>query len=191
MRKVDESKKELIKQVVFQIVFDEGLSALSFSKIAKRAGVSSGTPYVYFADKTDMLSQLYIEVKQLMDSELKADIDAGGTYEEKLYNAVDHFATRFVQHPLEARYSQAIQTSPELVSPDAINQGVFLTQPLQELLEEGRDAGAFKDDNLDHVTATLFAPWSWLIDQQQTHHKPVELAGLRQLIRIGLRGILK
>ena len=76
MRKIDEGKKERVKQAVFEITRDEGIAALSFGKIAKCAHVSSGTPYVYYKDKTEMLGKIYLEVKELIDKGLKAAIDA-------------------------------------------------------------------------------------------------------------------
>ena len=46
-------KRNKVTQAVLQITMEDGLAGLSFDKLAKRAGVSSGTPYVYYRDKTD------------------------------------------------------------------------------------------------------------------------------------------
>ena len=55
MRTIDTAKRDKVIQTVLQITMEEGLAALSFDKLAKRAGISSGTPYVYYKDKTDLL----------------------------------------------------------------------------------------------------------------------------------------
>lgn len=52
MRTIDTAKRDKVIQTVLQITMEEGLAALSFDKLAKRAGISSGTPYVYYKDKT-------------------------------------------------------------------------------------------------------------------------------------------
>ena len=62
MRKIDVEKRNKVTQAVLQITMEDGLAGLSFDKLAKRAGVSSGTPYVYYRDKTDMLSCIYAQV---------------------------------------------------------------------------------------------------------------------------------
>ena len=64
MRTIDAAKREKVTQTVLQITMEEGLAALSFDKLAKRAGISTGTPYVYYKDKTDMLSCIYRQVYQ-------------------------------------------------------------------------------------------------------------------------------
>ena len=51
MRTIDTAKRDKVIQTVLQITMEEGLAALSFDKLAKRAGISSGTPYVYYKDK--------------------------------------------------------------------------------------------------------------------------------------------
>ena len=41
-------------QTVLQITMEDGLAALSFDKLAKRAGISTGTPYVYSVSYTHL-----------------------------------------------------------------------------------------------------------------------------------------
>ena len=43
MRKIDEEKRNKIVQAVFDIIMEEGLAGLSFSKIASRVRVSTAT----------------------------------------------------------------------------------------------------------------------------------------------------
>ena len=72
-------------QTVLQITMEEGLAALSFDKLAKRAGISTGTPYVYYKDKTDMLSCIYAQVWLGLQEGLQQAIDMGRTPGEKLF----------------------------------------------------------------------------------------------------------
>lgn len=46
MRTIDLSKKEAIKQAVFDLTLSNGLVNLSMAKIAKEANVSSATMYI-------------------------------------------------------------------------------------------------------------------------------------------------
>lgn len=87
MRTIDTAKRDKVVQTVLQITMEEGLAALSFDKLAKRAGISSGTPYVYYKDKTDMLSCIYTQVWQGLQEGLQQAIDMGRTPGEKLFSA--------------------------------------------------------------------------------------------------------
>lgn len=49
---------ELIFSATEQLMAKEGLHQLSMHKIAKQAGISAGTIYIYFENKEDLLTQL-------------------------------------------------------------------------------------------------------------------------------------
>ncbi|HTI08499.1 MAG TPA: TetR/AcrR family transcriptional regulator [Puia sp.] len=59
MRTRDENKVEAILQKALEMVVKEGFDGLSMQKLAKAAGVSPATIYIYFKDKEDMLLQLH------------------------------------------------------------------------------------------------------------------------------------
>lgn len=191
MRKIDESKKERIKQAVFEITRDEGIAALSFGKIAKLAAVSSGTPYVYYQDKTTMLSDIYLDVKQLIDTGLQDAINAGATTEERLYNAVNHFASQFLAHPLEANYLNAIRNNPKLITPEAIRQGNRLANPLNQLFQDLVDEGQLVTNNQEAVTVLLFAPFTMFLQQRFVANQPVLLSELQTIIQLSMQGLFK
>ena len=60
MRQKDEEKKESIKQAVINL-FGTGFHGASIAKIAREAGVSPATVYIYYANKDDMLREIYEE----------------------------------------------------------------------------------------------------------------------------------
>ena len=59
MRTRDENKIEAILQKALEMIVEEGFEGLSMQKLAKAAGVSPATIYIYFKDKEDMLLQLH------------------------------------------------------------------------------------------------------------------------------------
>ena len=62
MRIKDDNKKNAITKAVISLSNEIGFSNVSMSKIAKRAGVSSSTLYVYYENKDDMFSKVYADV---------------------------------------------------------------------------------------------------------------------------------
>lgn len=60
-----EDKRNAILAAAEQVIAQEGLSAPT-SKIAKAAGVAEGTLFTYFANKDDLLNQLYLQIKSTM-----------------------------------------------------------------------------------------------------------------------------
>lgn len=64
MRVRDENKVDSIFQQALKMIVEEGFDGLSMQKLAKAAGVSPATIYIYFKDRDDLLMQLYILEKE-------------------------------------------------------------------------------------------------------------------------------
>ncbi len=61
MRFKDEDKKRRIKEALVSLILREGIDHLSISKIAREAGVSPATIYVYYSSKEEMLAEVFME----------------------------------------------------------------------------------------------------------------------------------
>ena len=68
MRRKDDVKEKSIKEAVIKLILKEGFHGTSISKIAKEAGVSPATVYIYYENKEVMLRDIYIEYsEEIMD----------------------------------------------------------------------------------------------------------------------------
>lgn len=61
MRQKDDDKQQRVKDAVIEVILEEGFSGASISKIAKRAGVSPATVYIYYENKEDMMKSIFME----------------------------------------------------------------------------------------------------------------------------------
>lgn len=75
MRKKDAEKKESIKQAVIKMILEEGFHGASIAKIAREAGISPATVYIYYASKDDMLKEIYEEYADQVYFYLLSKID--------------------------------------------------------------------------------------------------------------------
>jgi len=64
MRTRDEQKIESVYKEALKMIVKEGFEGFSMQKLARAAGVSPATIYIYFKDKEDLLLQLYRKVKE-------------------------------------------------------------------------------------------------------------------------------
>lgn len=74
MRKRDDEKQERIKQAVMETILKEGFAGASISKIARKAGVSPATVYIYYDNKDAMLRDIYLEYTERSYHYLSAQI---------------------------------------------------------------------------------------------------------------------
>ena len=61
MRIKDEDKQRRIKDAMVNLILREGIDGTSISKIAREAGVSAATIYVYYPSKEEMLAEVFRE----------------------------------------------------------------------------------------------------------------------------------
>jgi len=191
MRKIDEQKKQAVEQAVLTITQEEGIQGLSFGKIAKRAHVSSGAPYVYFEDKTDMLSKMYLKAKILFDESLQADINRGQSMQDKIFLSVSHFARMYLDYPLEAMFITEIRANPKLVTEKARIEGNALAHPLIDLYQEAAQQDVLVSNNMEFVTMQLFAPFIMLITDRLAADQAVTLNELNEIIMMSVKGVLR
>ena len=187
MKQKDIAKKNRITQSVLNIAYEEGITSLSFGKIAKYAKVSSGTPYIYYKDKVDMLSHIYIEIKKLMDDGLSEKIKRANSIKDKLFEAVKHFAENFQKYPKERQFMFTIQNNHHLISDSAWELGMELAKPLFDLYEVAIKQDLFKSNDINIINAMLFAPIKWLIEDNPN----ISNTKIQEVIKYSLESIIK
>lgn len=64
MRTRDEHKESALREKAMEMIVNEGFDGLSMQKLAKAAGVSPATIYIYYKNREDLLNQLFLEVQK-------------------------------------------------------------------------------------------------------------------------------
>ena len=59
MRTRDENKEAAIREKAVEMIVNEGFDGLSMSKLAKAAGVSPATIYIYYKNREDLLHKIF------------------------------------------------------------------------------------------------------------------------------------
>ncbi|MDR7086475.1 TetR/AcrR family transcriptional repressor of multidrug resistance operon [Aeromicrobium panaciterrae] len=90
-------RAEAVRHALIRLVARDGFHGTSMAAIAKEAGVATGTAYVHYASKDELVLATYLEVKQGLGEAALASVDAKAT-------SRDQFAQLWtgVQHHLEA-----------------------------------------------------------------------------------------
>ena len=77
MRLRDENKQEALFEATIKVVNEIGFASSSVSKIAKEAGISQATIYIYHKNKEDLLVSTYMRIKESFSRALLEDFDEG------------------------------------------------------------------------------------------------------------------
>lgn len=166
MRKKDTQKISAIKQAVYDLVEEEGLTNLTTAKVTRKAGVSPATLYIYYRDKTDMLSRLYEEVKDQLHAGSHEAIASGRSLDEKITALVYFSVAQYRQFPREARFMATLWSNPEVLDERAVAHGLATDQVLQALFTEIKRSPEFVTTADENLAAFLGIPGQLLLRQQ-------------------------
>src|ERR1700737_5001846 len=92
-------KRTAILQAAVHEIAEVGLGAPT-AKIARRAGVAAGTLFTYFANKEELLNQLYLELKGEVYTRVNANFPLKGSLERRarhIWSSFLDWATEFTE----------------------------------------------------------------------------------------------
>jgi TetR/AcrR family transcriptional repressor of multidrug resistance operon len=112
MRTRDESKESAIRKKALEMAVKEGFDGLSMQKLAKAAGVSPATIYIYFKDRADMILQLWLlEMDKMVSATLKG-FDPAMPFDEGLKIQWMNRARFCMENPVSMHFMEQMKYSP-------------------------------------------------------------------------------
>ncbi len=149
-----EDKRHTILRAATKLFSDEGLNA-STSKIAKVAGVAEGTVFIYFANKDELLNQLYLELKGQLRFAL-AQFPESMSLQDQIWQAWQTYVNWGVEHPEEHQALAKLSLSPRITE-STRNIGNRAFCDVSSLLEQAMAGGTLKHQSPDFVGAIMGA----------------------------------
>lgn len=71
MKKKDSTRPQKIIATVAQMIIESGIPSITMPKVARRVGISQSNIYLYFKNKDDLMKQVFLTQKRLMNDYLK------------------------------------------------------------------------------------------------------------------------
>lgn len=181
MRLKDDRKKDSIKQAVIKLILQEGFHGASVSKIAREAGVSPATVYIYYENKDVMLYNIYIEYANeifLYPVKRVRDIEGDGK------NIVSTLIKSYYDYLCENRdtfnFVDQFSGCPVLSGKCTMLQGAY---SIYELFDELKQKMLIRNISNDTLMALLFSPVRTIIKNRNTTKQQKDVL-LDEFIRI-------
>ena len=190
MRSIDQLKIDRILKATLDIVYAEGFDHISLRHIAELAKVSSGTPYVYFKDKQDLLTSLYFTCLEYAMDGLQESIDAAVSTKEKIHIWIFQMARKYCDVPLMVKYLIGFYGRPDLFTEEVKAQYSEKYISLMPLCREAISAGQAKTSDPAVMQAMLIAPVIRLFDIYDGHEKQFNLNTYEECIRLSVDSVL-
>lgn len=108
MKPKDDDKLQAIAEATFVLVEQTGLSGLTMAAIARQAGIATGTLYVYYRSKEELLTGLYEQAKSATVEQVMRGYDPAAPFrsrfQRKWLNLVNHRLTRYSEAVFMEQY---------------------------------------------------------------------------------------
>lgn len=125
---VDVDRAARVRRALLELVAEHGFRGASMASIAQRAGVATGTAYVHYSSKDELVIATYREVKADLSEAavtgLLSDAPPGATFALLWHNVYEHLAG----DPDRARFLLQVEVSPHAERSHAAVESEFDVQ---------------------------------------------------------------
>ena len=101
--------KDKILNTALELFVNKGINQTSTNLIAKEVGIASGTIFVHFKSKQEIVDTLYLNSKQLLFEATKNSIDKTKNSKENHYNLARNFINHSLQNPLDYNFQRLVK----------------------------------------------------------------------------------
>ncbi len=154
MRKRDDSKIDQIFTATLSLIEEYGMSGMNMSLIAKRAGLATGTIYIYFPSKEELFHQLYAKTKKDVAIHLLGTLPVDGEYKDKIHNIWFQYLSYRIHYHSTVLFQEQYYYS-QLISPDNKDLSEQIMLPIRQMIDQGRDLHILKDTSTEIILMSL------------------------------------
>lgn len=157
MRVKDENKQHSIIKATIKLVNQGGFDSASVAKIAKEAGVSPATIYIYYKNKEDLILSTYVEVKKRVSEYVLRNFDESEPVRDIFEKVWDNLFLYVSENSDEFQFKEQFANSPylELVDESLVNR---YFEPLLMVIDRGIKEKILKDADPDILSVFIFYP---------------------------------
>ncbi len=180
MRRKDDEKERCIKEAVIELILQEGFHGASISKIAKMAGVSPATVYIYFENKENMLQDIYSEYSEEIYDYLLEKVNRSMGGHQLIEMLVRNYYNYILEHREVFSFVEQFSNCPSLASGCSGKKSIC---NIYSLIAEMKRNRVIKNYNNDNLLAIIFYPVKAIAtDNHKSEEERVDL--LQEMIKI-------
>lgn len=118
MRVRDENKEAIIREKAIELIVDQGFDGFSMQKLAKAAGVSPATLYIYYKNREDLLNSLYIRVNETFAATALKDFNPDLSLADGLWIQWKNRMKFIMEYPAYFKFFEQFRNSPLIMHKD-------------------------------------------------------------------------
>lgn len=155
MRCKDESKVDAIYKATLTLVKDRGLAGITMCDISKEASIATGTLYIYFKNKDELIKALFTECREKSARYYFDGIKEQLSFEERMQKLFRNIVYFKMKHFEVSAFLEQSYHSPYVDVID-LKKKQKAMEPLIVLIKEGVEAKKIKNIEVRLVVSYLF-----------------------------------
>ncbi|MBO0932001.1 TetR/AcrR family transcriptional regulator [Fibrella aquatilis] len=150
MRTRDEAKETQILEAALRLIAQTGLSGLKMADLAREAGLATGTVYIYFVDKTALISRLHIHLVRTAWRDLTAGVDKVDPVRIQVQKIAHNYLTENIERPEIGAFFEQYYRSPFYTkAEDPLAEENTALQPIYDVIARGQTETIIKNVDPD------------------------------------------
>jgi TetR/AcrR family transcriptional repressor of multidrug resistance operon len=102
----------LLRRALLELVAERGFRGTSMAAVAEQAGVATGTAYVHYDSKDELVMATYLEIKADLSAAAVTALDAAVSPREQFRHVWHNVYRHLEADPPRARYLLQVESSP-------------------------------------------------------------------------------
>lgn len=188
MKPRDEKKTEKIYKATLQLVREKGVAGITMGDIARRAKMATGTLYIYFKNKEDLVNALFITCRAASAGIYFTGYDPGASFKEGFktiwMNILQHRTERFE----EAVFLEQCYHSPFIAEGNKETSKQLL-QPLFALMDRGKKEKIIRDADTILLLTFMVGSINEMVKYLHYHKKTLTKAMIQNAFEMCWNGL--
>jgi AcrR family transcriptional regulator len=184
----DEQKIEAIHSAAMHMVLQTGFGALKMADVAVKAGIATGTLYVYYQSKEELINTLYFKTKAEIIQVLLSPKHATNDFYETFTNMWTAYFTYCLQHPHKMLFVEQFVYS-GMIEKDIMEQTENLLLPLDQFLHFGMENRVLKKISVALMKAHIQGSIHELVKTLTREQRNPTIDEINQCLAITWQGI--
>ena len=143
----DTHKVDIIFKAGLELITKEGIAGLTMSKLAKKAGLATGTLYIYFKSKEELLNQLYTKLNKESVERFIAGYDPSDPFIKGLKKV---WLNYLIEHYSESVFLEQYYRSPYMTREEK-KMAEAMKLPVHKIIRQGKELGLVRDNADDEI----------------------------------------
>ena len=183
MKRKDPDKIELIYTTTLALVKENGLAGFTMPLLAKRSGLGTGTLYVYFKSKEELVNSLFKYLKRVNTERIYQQHQPDHSFKPSFLSLVQGYVKNRVHHIDEHFFIEQC-TASRYLDREALDLDQAAYAGIYALLDRGKQELLVKELPNETLTAFIVGGANELVNQHlktRKHLSPVLLRNCYEL----------